>query len=76
MIEITRRGFVEALPSDKKAYSTSVAAKAVEYYNRIYNEERLLADSSAEYRDEQRLAKIKPLLDEFFAWLETVQVSG
>ena len=29
-----------------------------------------------EYRYEQRLAKIKPLLDEFFAWLENVQVSG
>ena len=71
-----RRGFVEVLPSDKKLHSTSVAAKAVEYFSRIYHEERLLSDSSAEYRYEQRLAKIKPLLDEFFAWLETVQVSG
>ncbi len=72
----TRRGFVEALPNDKKLHSTSVAAKAVEYFGRIYHEESLLADSSAEYRYEQRLAKIKLLLDEFFAWLETVQVSG
>ena len=72
----TRRGFVEALPNDKKLHSTSVAAKAVEYFGRIYHEESLLADSSAEYRYEQRLAKEKPLLDEFFAWLETVQVSG
>ena len=46
----TRRGFVEALPSDKKAYSTSIAAKAVEYFERIYHEERLLAESSTEYR--------------------------
>lgn len=45
-----RRGFVEALPSDKKAYSTSIAAKAVEYFERIYHEERLLAESSTEYR--------------------------
>ena len=72
----TRRGFVEALPGDKKAYSTSVAAKAVNYLNRIYHEEGLLADSTTEYRYEQRLAKIKPLLDEFFAWLEAVQISG
>ena len=71
-----RRGFVEALPSDKKLHSKSVAAKAVEYFNKIYHEENLLADSSTEYRYEQRLAKIKPLLDEFFSWLETVQVSG
>ncbi|MCC3350782.1 IS66 family transposase [Ruminococcus albus] len=71
-----RRHFVECLPKDKSAYSTSVAAKAVAFCNRIYHEESLLADSSAEYRYEQRLAKVKPLLDEFFAWLETVQVSG
>ena len=71
-----RRGFVEALPSDKKLHSKSVAAKAVEYFNRIYHEEGLLKDLSAEERYEQRLAKIKPLLDEFFSWLETVQVSG
>ena len=71
-----RRGFVEALPSDKKAYSTSVAAKAVEYISRIYQEENLLKDLPAEERKIQRQANVKPLLDEFFAWLETVQVSG
>ena len=71
-----RRGFIQALPNYQKLNSTSVAAKAVEYFNKIYHEENLLADSSTEYRYEQRLAKVKPLLDEFFAWLETVQVSG
>ena len=71
-----RRGFIQALPNDQKLHNTSVAAKAVEYFNKIYHEENLLADSSTEYRYEQRLAKVKPLLDEFFAWLETVQVSG
>ena len=71
-----RRGFVEALPSDKKAYSTSVAAKAVEYISRIYQEENLLKDLPAEERKIQRQANVKPLLDEFFAWLETIQVSG
>ncbi len=48
----------------------------MEYFNEIYHEEGLLKDLSAEERKTQRLAKIKPLLDEFFAWLETVQVSG
>lgn len=72
----TRRHFVEALPKDKSAYSTSVSAKAVDFCNRIYHEERLLADLTAEERYKQRLAKVKPLLDEFFAWLDTVQISG
>ena len=71
-----RRHFVECLPSDKKAYETSVASKAVDFCNRIYHEENELKKLSAEERTIQRLAKIKPLLDEFFAWLETVQVSG
>jgi len=72
----TRRHFVEALPKDKSAYSTSVAAKAVDFCNRIYHEEGLLADLTAEERYEQRLVKVKPLLDAFFAWLDTLQVSG
>ena len=72
----TRRHFVEAFPKDKEAYSTSVAVKAVEYCNKIYHEEGLLADMSSEERYEQRLVKVKPLLDAFFAWLETLPVSG
>ena len=72
----TRRKFVEAMPSGKKLQSTSVAAKAVEFCNRIYHEESLLADLTAEERYKQRLVKVKPLLEAFFAWLETVQISG
>lgn len=72
----TRRHFVEALPKDKSAYSTSVAAKAVDFCNRIYHEEELLEDLTAEERYEQRLVKVKPLLEAFFAWLDTLQISG
>ncbi len=72
----TRRRFVEALPKDKSAYSTSVAAKAVDFCNRIYHEEELLADLTAEERYEQRLVKVKLLLDAFFSWLEEQNVSG
>ena len=72
----TRRYFVEALPKDEFAYETSVAAKAVEFCNRIYHEEGLLAELTPEERYEQRLVKVKPLLDAFFAWLEEQNVSG
>ena len=72
----TRRYFAEAMPKDKSAYNTSVAAKAVEFCNKIYHEEHLLADLTATERYEQRLVKIKPLLDAFFAWAEELQVSG
>ena len=71
-----RRRFIEALPRDKSAYKTSVAVKAVDFCNRIYHEEGLLADVSAKERYEKRLVKVKPLLDEFFAWLESLHISG
>ena len=49
---------------------------ADETRTQVLHEEGLLKELSAEVRYEQRLAKVKPLLDEFFAWLESLQVSG
>lgn len=71
-----RRYWVNALPKEKSAYETSAAAKGVDFCNRIYHEEKLLIELTAEERYEQRLVKIKPLLDAFFAWAEALQVSG
>ena len=71
-----RRYWVNALPKEKSAYETSAAAKGVDFCNRIYHEEKLLTELTAEERYEQRLVKIKPLLDAFFAWAEELQVSG
>ena len=71
-----RRAFVNAMPSDKPIYGVSYATEAVKCFDRIYHEESLLKEMTAEDRKQQRLAKIKPLLDELFAWLETLQVSG
>ena len=71
-----RRYFVNAMPSDRALQNTSLASKAVEYCNQIYHEEGLLKELPTEERYEQRLAKVKPLLDEFFAWLEILQISG
>lgn len=71
-----RRYFVNALPKDKSVQETSAAAEAVRYFEQIYHEENLLSGMTAEERYKQRQAKVKPLLDAFFAWLETLQVSG
>ena len=72
----TRRRFIEALPKDRSAYNTSVAAKALSFCDSIYHEEKLLAELTAAERYEQRLVKVKPLLDAFFSWLEEQNVSG
>ena len=71
-----RRKFVEAIPSEKKLHSTSVAVQAVERIKRIYHEEGLLKNCTADERYKKRLKIIKPLIDEFFAWLEPLPVSG
>ena len=71
-----RRRFVEAIPSNKKLHSTSVAVQAVERIKRIYHEEGLLKNCSADERYKERQKIIKPLIDEFFAWLEPLPVSG
>ena len=55
---------------------TSVAVQAVERIKRIYHEEGLLKNCSADERYKKRLKIIKPLIDEFFAWLEPLPVSG
>ena len=62
--------------SDKPIYGVSYATVAVKCFDRIYHEESLLKGMTAEERKQQRLAKIKPLLDGLFARLETLQVSG
>ena len=71
-----RRRFVEAIPSDKKLHSTSVAVQAVERIKRIYHEEGLLKNCTADERYKERQKIIKPLINEFFAWLEPLPVSG
>ena len=71
-----RRRFIEAIPSDKKLHSTSVAVQAVERIKRIYHEEGLLKNCTSDERYKERQKIIKPLIDEFFAWLEPLPVSG
>ncbi len=71
-----RRKFADAMPPDKELQKTSIAAKAVDFCNRIYREEGLLAELTAEERYKQRLVKVKPLLDAFFAWLDEQCISG
>ena len=45
------------------------------FHTSLY-QKQLYHSIAAEERYKKRLVKIKPLLDELFAWLETLQVSG
>lgn len=71
-----RRKFVEALPTDEKLIPTSMAAKGVELINEFYKMESSFEELKPEEKHKQRQEKLKPALDVFFAWLETVNASN
>ena len=82
-----RRKFVDALPNDKELLSTSAAAKGVEYCNRLYMLEKQYSGldekgepigtpMTSEERYNARQSQSKPVLDAFYAWLDTLPITG
>ena len=69
-----RRKFVEALPKDEEAAKTSMAAKAIEYIDRLFHAEREAEDAGtiAGIRDEIS----KRTVDEFYDWLGSFTASS
>lgn len=71
-----RRRFDEALKLIPKSYQKeSHAFLLMKQIQAIYREERKLNDLSSDERLKQRQAVIKPLVDAFFAYLKTINVS-
>lgn len=67
----TRRKWREAMP-DGTTVKTSKAAVGFQYCNKLFAEERKCADYKPEYRQEYRQNKEMPLLEEYYAWLNTL----
>ena len=71
-----RRRFDEALKLISKSYQKeSNAFLLMKQIQAIYREEGKLKDLSSDERLKQRQAVIKPLVDAFFAYLKTINVS-
>ena len=71
-----RRKFVDALPLDESAIETSVSAVGVAWCNKIFAIERELAELFFEERAIKRQEQLKPALDGFFVWVESVTAAG
>ena len=71
-----RRKFVDALPTDKKLLPTSAAVNGIEYCNQLFALEEKFKNLSCEERLVMRKEHSKPILDNFFAWLENLPVTG
>ena len=78
---------MEALPSDKKLWETSVAAEGVKKCDRLFafereydgkdkNGKKIHESLPPEEKYRRRIEEVRPLLDEFFEWLATVNPAG
>ena len=70
----TRRYFYDSIPLDenKKMITTSQGYKGVELCDKLFEIEREIANLSMPERLKIRKEKSKPVLDEFFEWVEKV----
>ena len=66
-----RRKWREAMP-EGATVKTSKAAVGFQYCNKLFVEERKCAAYKPKYRQEYRQNKELPLLEEYYAWLNTV----
>ena len=66
-----RRKWREAMP-DGATVKTSKAAVGFQYCNKLFAEERKCASYQPKYRHEHRQNRELPILEEYYAWLNTV----
>ena len=66
-----RRKWVEAMP-DGAARENALAAKGLEYCSRLFEVEQKLESLPDTDRRKQRELLSKPIVDEYYAWLETI----
>lgn len=72
----TRRYFIKALPKDTELLQSSQAAVGVQWCNKIFELDREFADQPADERLKHRQETVKPVLDEFFAWANALEVAA
>lgn len=66
-----RRKYQEAMPKNAE---DSTAAVGFDYCNKLFDIEKNLKDLTSEERKLQRQERSKPVLDAYWAWLETIHV--
>ncbi len=71
-----RRKFVEALPSDLKNPSNTLAGKGLQFCNKLFEIEKSLKDLEPDTRKKQRLEYETPILEAFWSWIDEVLAGG
>ena len=70
-----RRKFTDAEKVLPKGKTSSTVTKAIAYCSKVFKIEEELANLTCEKRYEQRQTRVKPVLEEFFNWADTVQAA-
>lgn len=71
-----RRRFHDALPKDAEMQKGSKSAEGLRYCNALFEAEQACKDMKPEERHKYRQEHEKPVIDAFFAWLETFTANG
>ncbi len=66
-----RRKWVEAMP-DGATQKNVLASKGLEYCSQLFEVEQKLESLSNEERREQRQLQSRPIVEEYYAWLDTI----
>ena len=66
-----RRKWLEAMPKGATA-ENSAAAKGYEFCGRIFDVERMIEDLPDKERAATRKELTRPIIDEYYAWIETI----
>lgn len=68
-----RRNFVDALPKDIHSPEATLPSQGIAYCNKLFAIEKMLENLSSDQRRLERLKQEKPLLEAFWAWIDSVR---
>lgn len=68
-----RRNFVDALPKDINSPEATFPSQGITYCNKLFEIEKILENLSSEQRKSERLKQEKPVLDAFWAWIDSTR---
>ncbi len=66
-----RRYYHDALPKDLKTAEATLPRQGIAYCNKLFKIEESLKELSPEERKEQRLIQAKPVLEAYWAWVDS-----
>lgn len=67
-----RRYFVDALPKDSKSPEASIPIQGIRYCNKLFEIDKTFQDLPGAERHRQRLEQETPVLEAFWAWVDSV----